>query len=425
VHSRINTIGRLAPTVARNVHRISSSAADVLPSTLVSKLNRLPAADVMLIGPRTSRILIDVQHPDRPRDLRVDVLTMRTVAEALVDEVALSFLKGNQAAKARSHFEAAHFDATRLARAIEAGEIGDTPERFCVRPDAPVAVARPGTVRFRGTEAAHLTFPSGFRVPDAMPGAEAWDACRANKAAHVFVVGHHDDAPWLVNVHGVRQGTPSDLFLFRSGSLRDRFGINVVHPVLPMSGPRSDHNSPQLPGLDLCANVIGLAQAVWDVRRTIRWIRQRSDAPIILHGVSLGSHVASLVAGLEDDLAAVIAGLPVTDYPALMRRHAQRMNLPERDLHLAEDPAIDLLHSPVSPLRVGNRVRADRRYIYAGKLDQISSTHQALALWEHWGAPSIHWFGGGHVGGALWDRGVKRYIDAAVAETLDAEPALA
>lgn len=422
MHAHLDGINGLVSGVARSVHRVSSSIADVLPATIISRLNRLPGADILLLGPRTSRVVIDVQHPDRPLGARVEVVTLRTVAEALIDELALGFMKGNQASDARSHFEDAHFHAERIAASIEAGQLDATPGSFCPEPDAPRAVARPGTVRALGTEATHLTFPSGFEAPEILPGADTWDQFRANLNIHLFLLEHDADAPWVVNVHGFKQGLPTDLFLFRSAATRERFGVNVVHPVLPMSGLRSSRHSPPIPGTDLATNVIGLAQAVWDVRRTIRWIRQRSNAPIILHGVSLGSYVVSLVAGLDDDIAAVVAGLPVVDYPALMRRHAERMELPSSDLALVNDPAIDVLHSPVSPLRVDPRVRHDRRYIYAGKVDQVSSAHQALALWDHWGTSSIHWFEGGHLGGALWDRGVKRYIDQAIAETLQNDP---
>jgi tryptophan synthase alpha chain len=51
------------------------------------------------------------------------------VGSALVDEVALSFLKGNQASQARSHFEAAHFEAAQRSRAIESGEIDPAPDQ--------------------------------------------------------------------------------------------------------------------------------------------------------------------------------------------------------------------------------------------------------------------------------------------------------
>ncbi len=425
MRARLEGLGRLAPDLARGIHRLNSAIADALPARIISRFNRLPGADVMLIGPRTSRVVIDVQHPDRPAQTRIDVVTLRTVTEALVDEVALGLLKGNQAALARPHFQEANVHARRLAEAAEAGEIDLTPEVFCGPPEAPAAVARLGTVRSRGAEADHLAFPSGFVPPPLLPASLTWDDHPANASVHVYALELDVDAPWVVNVHGFKQGLPEDLFLFRSAATRERFGVNVVHPVLPMSGLRASAGAPQIPGTDFGANVVGFAQAVWDVRRTIRWIRSRSDAPIILHGVSLGSYVVSMVSGLEDGLAGVIAGLPVSDYPRLMRRHARRMELPDDDLALVDDPALDRLFAPVSPFSVVSKVPSDRRYIYAGKIDQISSTQQALDLWEHWGSGSIHWFDGGHLGGAIWDRGVKRYIDAAIGEAVGAVPSAA
>ena len=281
-------------------------------------------------------------------------------------------------------------------------------------------------MRFRGVEAAHISFSSGFEVPAGLPGADRWEACRANHSVHAYVLEHDDAAPWVVNVHGVKQGDPTDMFVFRSGMHRERYGVNVVHPVLPMSGPRADHHSPQLPGVDLSTNVIGLAQAAWDVRRTLQWIRQRSDAPIILHGVSLGSYVAALVAGLDDEPATRSSpGSPWSTTRASSAATPAGWSCPTATCALVDDPAIDRLYSSVSPLNVTPRIPVERRYIYAGKLDQISSAHQALTLWNHWEMPDMYWFDGGHLGGALWDRGVKRYVDAAIADTVQGQLALA
>ena len=255
-------------------------------------------------------------------------------------------------------------------------------------------------------------------MPELVPGARAWQNWMENRTAHMYVLEHDDDSPWLINLHGFRQGEPRDFFTFRSGSTRDRFGVNVVHPVLPLHGPRAGSDSPQMPGVDFAVNVFGLSQAVWDVRRTIQWIRRRSDAPIIVHGVSLGGYLTSLLAGIDDHIDAAIVGIPVIDFPAVIRGHAKRMALPADDLNMLHSPTIDRFHALASPLLVAPKVPANRRYIYAGKLDQISSPDQAMALWHHWGSPSIHWFDGGHVGGAIWDGSVKEYIDSAIAESL-------
>jgi hypothetical protein len=173
-----------------------------------------------------------------------------------------------------------------------------------------------------------------------------------------------------------------------------------------------------MPGVDFAVNVFGLSQAVWDLRRVISWIRRRSDAPIIVHGVSLGGYLTAMLAGLDDRIDAAIVGIPVVDFPAVIRGHANRMSMPDDDLNLLNSPSIDRFHDLASPLVMAPRVPADGRYIYAGKLDQISSPDQAMTLWQHWGSPSIHWFDGGHVGGAVWDRSVRDYVDGAIAATL-------
>jgi hypothetical protein len=402
--------GWVALRTANIVHRASSEVADLFPTSVISWLNRRPGADFMLLGPRTSRAVIDAQHPDRPWPARVPIVTPRTVLEAVVDEVALGFLKGTEVAERADFVEA-----------IEAGALerdqNRTPREFCAVPAAPRAVLPFGEMNALRSDGEHLIFPSRFSPPLERVAATPWADYRPNASVHLFLLRHAPDSPWVINVHGFRQGRPADLILFRSKSVRERFGVNVLHPILPLSGPRMSRGAPSIPGTDHTANVIALAQAAWDLRRTIRWIRASSDAPIVLHGVSLGAYVVSLVAGL-DDVAAVIAGLPVVDYPAIMRRHAQRMNLPDEELALVEREELDALYRPVSPLELPPRVPVENRFIYAGKIDQISSSFQARALWKHWGKQSIHWFGGGHLGGALWDRSVKRYIDDALESAL-------
>ena len=59
------------------------------------------------------------------------------------------------------------------------------------------------------------------------------------------------------------------------------------------------------------------AQAVWDVRSTLAWIRSRTGEPVGLYGVSLGGYVSALAAAFEPDLACVIAGIPAVDFPGL------------------------------------------------------------------------------------------------------------
>jgi pimeloyl-ACP methyl ester carboxylesterase len=98
-----------------------------------------------------------------------------------------------------------------------------------------------------------------------------------------------------------------------------------VVPVLPLHGPRASGRvrGEDLMTIDLVDSMHGMAQATWDVRRVIRWLRETQGAESVgVIGYSLGALVAALVASLEDDLACVIAGIPVVDLPDLFRRHS-------------------------------------------------------------------------------------------------------
>ena len=116
-----------------------------------------------------------------------------------------------------------------------------------------------------------------------------------------------------------------DLALFRAWHLHDDLGLNVVMPVLPMHGPRA-RGLPKgavFPGEDVMDDVHATAQAVWDIRRLLSWIRsQQPESPIGLYSISLGGYVASLVASLEDGLTCAILGVPVADLIELLGRHA-------------------------------------------------------------------------------------------------------
>ena len=137
---------------------------------------------------------------------------------------------------------------------------------------------------------------------------------------------HKEPRPWLVCVHGAEMGRAAlDLMLFRAWHLHQDLGLNVVLPVLPMHGPRA-RGLPKgavFPGEDVMDNVHATAQAVWDVRRLLSWIRsQEPESPIGLNSISLGGYVASLVASLEDGLMCAILGVPVADLIELLGRHA-------------------------------------------------------------------------------------------------------
>src|SRR3546814_18310431 len=87
-------------------------------------------------------------------------------------------------------------------------------------------------------------------------------------------------------------------------------------PVLPLHGPRStgwrsgDH---YLDG-DMTDLVYAESQALWDLRRTLAWLRANEPgARVGVYGISLGGYNAALLSGYDKELDFVVAGIPVVD----------------------------------------------------------------------------------------------------------------
>ncbi len=165
---------------------------------------------------------------------------------------------------------------------------------------------------------------------------------------------------------------------------------------------------------ELLDTIHAIAQAVWDTRRLIRWARSEGASRLGLYGLSIGAYVGSLVGGLEEcDL--MLAGIPVADIPSLYEGHAPAEAQLTRDSQ--PSPAqITELFQVVSPASLPPLTRFDRRFIYAGRADQITPPSQAERLWEVWGRPQLEWFDGGHVSFYLSEQ-VARFVDRALHDT--------
>jgi hypothetical protein len=262
----------------------------------------------------------------------------------------------------------------------------------------------------------HVSFPSDWTPHEGEPGRERWLAHPRNGTAHVYVLEHEEPRPWLVGVHGFAMGTPLVNFAgFPVRMLHEELGLNLAFPVLPLHGPRGTGgvSGGEMLAPDYLRMVHLFAQAVWDVRRTLAWIRAQSDQPIGLHGISLGGYVSALVAAFEPELACVVAGIPPVDFPSLandnqpwiMRRYGDEFEVP---YHL-----VRAVSHVVSPLAFAPRVPRERRFIYAGVADRVVKPYQPRALWRHWDEPEIHWFSGGHVLG-IWNDSIRDFLASAL-----------
>ena len=246
-----------------------------------------------------------------------------------------------------------------------------------------------------------LAFESEYEPHVGEPGRERWLAHDDNGTAVAYVMRHEDsDRPWFVCTHGFGMGQPSvNIVGMRAKWLFEELGLNVLMPVLPLHGPRS---GTRFSGGGLLqpefANVLHLfAQAVWDIRRMVGWIRSQSDAPVGLYGISLGGYTVSLASAFIDDLACVVAGIPAVDFTSLARDNEPWAYQAYGGDLQTDWGLVQQVMFPISPLSFEPRLPVERRFIYAGVADRVARPDQARALWRHWGKPEIEWMSSGHV----------------------------
>ena len=352
-----------------------------------------------------------------PGELPIARPTLALAAQAFRDEVVLMGLKARRPVSRPETFE-------RITREVVAalefyGGRGwlDHPKRFFGTPP-PLADVTVRKAKGRRKSLYRIGFDSGYLPRPGEPGAERWTGYTANNREYALLLRHKQPRPWLVCVHGTEMGRAAlDLALFRAWRLHDDLGLNVVMPVLPMHGPRA-RGLPKgtvFPGEDILDDVHATAQAVWDIRRLLSWIRrQEPESQIGLYGLSLGGYIAALVASLEAGLTCAILGVPVADLVALLGRHSGlRPDDPRRQTMELAEP----IGRMTSPLSLRPLVPMPGRFIYAGVADQVvHPREQVVRLWEHWGKPEIVWYRGGHTG-FFGARPVQRFVEAALQQS--------
>lgn len=275
----------------------------------------------------------------------------------------------------------------------------------------------------------HLSFESGYAPVAGEPGRRRWLGYRENRRAHAWMLRHADRSrparparparPWIIALHGYGMGRPlADLGGMRARYLHERHGLNVISYVMPLHGPRrlgSGYGSELFTGG--VANLIhGQAQAMWDLRRIISWIRAQGGERIAVHGLSLGGYTTALLSALVPDLACAVAGIPASDFVDLFRRHTPAAEEVESERMERFWSDTRRLLTVVSPLAMRPQLARERRYIFAGVADRLAPPGAAQALWEHWQRPRIVWYQGTHVS-FLVERDVRDLLDTALTES--------
>ena len=357
------------------------------------------------------------------RDLPSPVLTPQLAMKWWIDELSIQM----ELATGRTRIPAGSFrrrvrDELPAARELFAdnGWLAD-PRAYHQDPpeltEVRTSSARAGTLAYT-----HLRFDSKFEPWPDEPGRERWVDYRPVQTGHAWMLRHEGaPRPWIVLVNGYRTGEPAtDFATFRAARLHHHHGLNVIGVVLPLHGPRAvGPNGGRVLYAGAMNTVFTIAQGAWDIRRVLSWIRNEHDAERIgITGISLGGYLAAMVSALDDDLAAVIAGVPEADLARGMRRQIDPLLPPFYEQWGLSWESFDQVMKVISPMSLPCLVPHDRRFIYAGLVDRWVRPGNVKDLWEHWERPEILWYEGSHLS-FPFEPSVHRFVDNAVKVSFD------
>lgn len=334
-----------------------------------------------------------------PASVPTPPLNWRTDAKVALDEALVGYFVSTARLPNGDAAQAACEQTDRIERLMQTADWG-RPDSFHSTPSAPQDV-EVKSARAVGHDFQLVEFASDYAPPTDLPGLPAWLNAPQNARCQSRVFRQSQAGrPWLLGLHGYRMGAAwIDLRLFQPKTLVDKLGYNLVLPALPLHGARrvgrrsGDHFLDGDP-VDL---LYAEAQTLWDLRRTLAWIRtQEPEARIGVLGYSLGGYNAALLAAYEPELDFVVAGVPIADFAPMLWQHlplAHQRYFAAHDLNPAR--YADLL-KVVSPLASKPQLPRERLAIFAGSADRVVPPEQPLLLSEHWQVP-VHWFPGGHL----------------------------
>lgn len=327
-------------------------------------------------------------------------LSWRLDAKVAFDEAILGYFVGSAHIPSGAAALRTCEDSLRMEDALQGRGWDRDPEPMHPQPPPPEETyVERGRVFGRDFEV--LRFDSAYAPPESFPNAATWRGHSNNGECHVRILRHPGKPrPWLLCVHGYRMGAPwLDFSLFSPQWLHDRLGLNIIQPVLPLHGPRRAgwRSGDMFLDGELSDLVYAESQALWDLRRTLAWLRANEpEAKVGVYGLSLGGYNAALLATYEADLDFVVAGIPLVDVAQTLWSVAPPSHRQFYAEHGLDEARYRHILQPVSPLTRPPLVARDRLFIVAATADRITVPYHALRLSEHWNVP-VQWYQGSHL----------------------------
>ncbi len=346
------------------------------------------------------------------------------MAKIAIDEAMCALRRARMRSLVRSEWRRISDEVLAAADMFAAEGWVDRPALYHDEPP-PVERARFARARSFGLDFDRMSFASGYDPHPREPGRYRWQGYRPNRTAHAWVVRHRGrDRNWIICVPGYSMGTPFvDLAAFDVPWLHRELGLNVLIPVLPLHGPRKIGwaSGDGFFSGDCLDTIHAEAQALWDLRRLLAWVRAQGAPAIGMYGLSLGGYTAALLAAFEEDLACVIAGIPPSDLLDLARHHTPQSIQRIAQQHGFDWASADRIFGVISPLVHTPRLPRDRRYLFGGTADRIVPPAQVTKLWRHWEKPETVWYEGSHLS-FHWEPALWSWLRAVLQATLCAKP---
>lgn len=183
-----------------------------------------------------------------------------------------------------------------------------------------------------------------------------------------------------------------------------RSGMAALMLYLPHYGPRHTPGGGErarFDSADLDASLANYRQAVLDIRRGADWLAARPDVDgdrISLYGISLGSIVGSLVAGVDprfEHCVFLVGGGDVAGIVMNPSRETRRV----REAALERGVTADDFRAAwrqAEPLTYAARIRPESVLMVNASEDRVIPPACTIALQQAIGVEEVVWFSGGH-----------------------------